>query len=643
MRGRSGGHVFVAKADKICVNSYLAGALKNLIRTDGTGFGLSLRSVSWPFVLRNIAFSICGWLLCLPADAATYEVGPGRAYTNIGAVAWESLQAGDTVLIHWRTNVYKEKWVLCRQGASNAPITVRGVPGPNGELPVIDGNGATTRAALSYWNENRGIIKIGGANVPPDTTPRYIVVENLDLRSARPPFTYRSTAGATQSYINNASAIYVEKGENITVRNCLMHDCGNGFFVASSDALASRDILVESNYIFDNGNDGSLFEHNNYTAAINITFQYNRFGPLRSGALGNNLKDRSAGLVVRYNWIEGGNRQLDLVNGEDSSLIRVHPLYGQTLVYGNVLIEPDAAGNRQIVHYGGDTGSSSGWRKGTLDFYNNTIVSTRADRTTLFRLSSNDESCDCRNNIVYVTAAGSTLSLLDDTGRLNLTHNWLKPGWVNSFGTLSGTITNDGSNLNGTSPGFLEEARQIYFLATNSACRDAGAALRPAVLPSNNVTRHYFPDRASVTRPNVADLDIGAYEFSPLEVWRHSKFGTNSTNFLIAGDTVDPDFDGANNLIEFANTTEPLLAGSFPRVTAAISNGYLTLGYLRPEPAPPEVAYEADTSADLISWCIGCATPVAATNLTNGTARVTVRDDLPTNARHFLRLRVRRL
>ena len=64
---------------------------------------------------------------------------------------------------------------------------------------------------------------------------------------------------------------------------------------------------------------GNLFHHNSYTAAIGITFEYNRYGPLLAGAGGNNLKDRSAGMVARYNWIEGGNRQLDLVDAEDSS------------------------------------------------------------------------------------------------------------------------------------------------------------------------------------------------------------------------------------------------------------------------------------------------------------------------------------
>src|SRR5205085_11016799 len=57
------------------------------------------------------------------ALAATYEVGPGKAYVNIGDVPWESLQPSDTVLIYWRSTPYKEKWVICRQGTASAPIT----------------------------------------------------------------------------------------------------------------------------------------------------------------------------------------------------------------------------------------------------------------------------------------------------------------------------------------------------------------------------------------------------------------------------------------------------------------------------------------------------------------------------------------
>ncbi|MBI1892685.1 MAG: polysaccharide-degrading enzyme [Candidatus Rokubacteria bacterium] len=448
------------------------------------------------------------------ANAATYEVGPDKPYTRIGDVPWAYLLPGDTVLIHWRSTPYQEKWVICRQGTVEAPITVRGVPGPSGELPVIDGNRAVTARGLNYWAEARGVIKIGGANIPQDTMPKFIVIENLEVRSAKPPYTFTADDGTTQKYTANASTIYLEKGENITIRGTVLHDAGNGLFVASSDTEVSRDILIEGNSIYDNGNVGSIYEHNSYTAALGITFQYNHYGPLCAGCGGNNLKDRSAGQVVRYNWIEGGNRQLDLVEVEDSVVIRTDPRYRETHVYGNILIEPAGAGNRQIVHYGGD-GRVRNYRKGILFFYHNTVVSRRTDRTTLFRLSTNDEHADARNTIFYATASGNTVSLLDVSGVLDLTHNWIKPGWVKSFGNFKGTVNDDGTSVGGASPGFVDEAGQDYRLAAGSAAIDAGTGLHPRVLPANDVLEQYVKHLSGEDRPDAGPLDIGAFELTP--------------------------------------------------------------------------------------------------------------------------------
>jgi len=440
------------------------------------------------------------------AWAATYEVGPGKTYATIGAVPWATLAPGDEVLIYWRASAYQEKWVICRQGTQPAPIVVRGILGPGGERPVIDGANAVTAPGLNYWNEDRGVLKIGGANTPADLTPAYITVENLEIRSARPPYTFTDDGGSSGSYLNNAAAIYIEKGDHIIVRNCVFHDCGNGFFCASG----TSDLLVEGCYIYDNGNSGSIYEHNNYTEANGITFQFNRFGPLRAGCPGNNLKDRSAGCVIRFNWIEGGNRQLDLV---DSSALYTDPKYGATYVYGNILIEPDGAGNSQIVHYGGDSGVTAEYRQGTLYFYNNTVVSLRSGNTTLLRLSTNAESADCRNNIVYVTAAGSALAMLDADGMLTMRNHWMKAGWVDSHSGLTGTITDNGGHVTGTSPGFVDEPGQDYHLASESGCVDGAAALATAVLPTYDVVSQYVTHQSGQARPVVATRDLGAFEY----------------------------------------------------------------------------------------------------------------------------------
>ena len=548
----------------------------------------------------------CVWaaLLCLvasPAAAALFEVGPGKPYTAIGQVPWESLNAGDTVLIYWRSNAYQEKWVICRQGNPNSPITVRGVPGPNGQLPVIDGNAAITRAQLNFWNQDRSVVKIGGASVPSDTTPSHIVIEGLDIRSARPPFTYRTPTGATASYIANAAAIYVEKGTNILIRGCVMSDCGNGLFIAA----ATRNALIEGNYILGNGNEGSAYEHNSYTAAEQITFQFNRYGPLRTNCLGNALKDRSAGLVVRYNWIEGGNRQLDLVDAEDSVGLQQSPLYPATHVYGNVLVEQNDSGNNQIVHYGGDSGNTPAYRKGTLYFYHNTIVSSRSGNTTLFRLSTNDESCDSRNNLFFVTASGNRLALLDGAGRLFLTHNWFKPGYVNSHSTLTGSITNDASNVTGPDPGFLSLGRQEFRLNTNSACINAGTNLHPAALPLHQPAWHYRKHQQSAPRTNYLDPDLGAFEFSPFAAWQNAAFGTNADNAAVASEEADPDGDGISNRDEYAFLMDPLVASRVgvpqPQLVMIPPAWHLAIQFPRRLP-PSELTYLIEASPDLAQW-----------------------------------------
>jgi hypothetical protein len=448
------------------------------------------------------------WLLLLlfplQAYSATYEVGPGKTHSSIGDVPWESMSAGDEVLIFWRQEPYKEKWVIAVQGTRENPFVVRGIPNKNGQLPVIDGRDATTRSSLNFWNEERGVIKIGGANSPSVEEPGWVVLKNLDIRSGRTPYKFTGRYGVT-NYLENGASVYVECGRNITIRNCILRDSGNGLFVSH----ATRNIRIEGCRIYDNGIENSIYQHNTYTAAMGIIYQFNHFGPLRSNCLGNNLKDRSAGLKVRYNWIEGGNRQLDLVDAEDSMDLVEHPSYRKTFVYGNVLVETDGSGNSQIVHYGGDSGDESIYRKGTLYFYNNTIASKRSDNTTLFRLSTNDESCDCRNNIVWTSATGDHLALLNEAGVLRLKNNWLKSGWVASHGGLTGSLHNLGGNIKGNGPGFVSATKQNYHLNPQSPCVNTGSSLHPDALP---VEQQYVEHAQHEARPVKGTPDMGAFE-----------------------------------------------------------------------------------------------------------------------------------
>ena len=321
--------------------------------------------------------------------------------------------------------------------------------------------------------------------------------------NGRDYYSFTGRDGLTD-YNKNCAAVFIESGNHITLRNCELFNCGNGLFASS----ASEDILVEGCYIYGNGNAGSIYEHNNYSEAKNITFQYNRFGPLCEDCLGNNLKDRSAGTVIRYNWIEGGNRQLDLVNADGTDLYLL-PEYAETWVYGNILIEPDGAGNSQIVHYGGDGGSTDTYRKGTLYFYNNSVISYRTGNTTLFRCSTNDESVDCRNNIVYVTESGNRLAISNSDGTINLTHNWMKAGWRDSHGSVNGAVNDNGTTVSTTSPGFMNEAGKDFSLLQDSPCRDSATDIPPGGSLEYEYVKHQQFQIRQVNGP----LDIGAYEY----------------------------------------------------------------------------------------------------------------------------------
>lgn len=463
---------------------------------------LIMRPLDCPFLfLRFIALS--GVLLGANVlEAAVYEVGPNQALSDIGSVPWEGLVPGDTVRIHWRSQAYKEKWVLSCRGTDTKPITISGVPGPKGQLPVIDGQDATTRAQLNYWNQERGVVKIGGSHNSSNTVPGYIVMENLDIRGGRAPFTFKGRRGVT-AYSKNAASVNVEAVEHLVLRNLALHDSSNGLLVSAQ----SKNVRVEGCHIYDNGNPGSITEHNAYTECDGMIFEGNHFGPLREGCSGNNLKDRSAGLIVSCNWIEGGNRQLDLVDATGNAKLNASPAYSQTHVYGNVIIEREDDGSNQIVHYGGDSGKTGGYRKGVLFFYNNTIVSLRKRSVVLFRLSTEEETVECQGNIVQVTSKGNHLALMCKLGLLKLGKNWLREGWVPSVDEFTGKIEIVAASEQGQDPGFVSLQERDFNLAPGSPCLGSAPALPAGVPP---VLHRYVRHQKIEDLPEGGQRNLGA-------------------------------------------------------------------------------------------------------------------------------------
>ena len=220
----------------------------------------------------------------LTGEGRSFSVGPGKRHAQLGDVPFETLRAGDTVQVFWRPEPYREKLMLSGQGTATKPIRICGVPGPAGQLPVLDGRDATTRRQLDFPYQDlqaRGVVTIGHPHQRPwAETPRHILFEGLEVRNGAPPHQFTDRAGKRVTYASAAAGVFIERGRDITIRGCVITENNNGIVTASGDeeAMLSRDVLIEANDIYANGSLADDHQHNVYNEAVNVTYQFNRFG-----------------------------------------------------------------------------------------------------------------------------------------------------------------------------------------------------------------------------------------------------------------------------------------------------------------------------------------------------------------------------
>ncbi|PWU09485.1 MAG: hypothetical protein C5B50_27290 [Verrucomicrobia bacterium] len=484
--------------------------------------------------------------------AATYEVGPSLAYTNLGSVPWTGLQPGDTVNVHYQAGGYHEIILLSASGVSNAPITLNGVPDPvTGALPTLDGSNAVT-ATNTPWHDpslnTEGVIVVSpNALQPYPYFPSGIVIQNLRVQNASPSNSLTQAQGGTASFDSTAAAIYVEFAQHLVVSGCELSGSCNGFFCGAENGdpnTTSADILVQKSWVHGNGFPGNYEAHNINTEAKGIVFQYNLIGPLMPNASGDDIKDASSGTILRYNMViqgPGGWAFWFVQPDGGVGVIDQDPAYHTNFVYGNVFL--NGTNSSALTMFAYDyLGNGSHPRNGTLYFYNNTVVNY-ADQsaryyTEIFQLPQHQDAValnihdvvDCRNNIfaaLPATAGRSptqTYLLNTDDGTLLLGTNWVSPGLVplqlpygatNFYGAIIGTnqlIFGDHQGQN--NPGFVSVPNTNFMLLSSSACIDAAGPQSPAVLASpNNVVAQYVPPTNGQVRiVSGRGMDLGAFE-----------------------------------------------------------------------------------------------------------------------------------
>ncbi|MBL9025100.1 MAG: right-handed parallel beta-helix repeat-containing protein [Myxococcales bacterium] len=471
---------------------------------------------------------------CVPGTGSDYTVGPGQKYRSLAEVPWAQLGPGDTVRIHHRPEPYHEKIMVGGVGRADAPIKVCGVRGPSGELPVLDGDGAKTQEGLEFpydGHQVRGLVIIGKRHSDPyREQPEHIVIEGLEIRNANRTKRFFDRHGKETKWAENAAGIFLQRGDHVTIRGCVVHDNENGLFLGTAGAEElSHDVLLEGNHVYGNASPTDWYEHNVYNEASGVVIQYNHFGPPKrgpNGTLGANIKERSAGVVIRYNWIEDGAHLIDLVDSQEARDPNLkNPAFHESFVYGNVLVRgKEASGS--MVHYGGDSGLYDTYRKGTLHFHHNTVIVQNGSHgewqgTAVFELSTNDEKLDMRNNVVFAESAPTPnrpVALLGArdgviSGDATLLGNWLSTG-VNAFDGIPGKmhdrrgkVAGFDASLFGADPGFADLAKLDLSPGPSSALRGKAGRLEG----KHAVLMQYVRHGRAEARPAETPASIGAF------------------------------------------------------------------------------------------------------------------------------------
>ena len=491
---------------------------------------------------RTVASTALNLSPCQPSGLGSdYTVGPGQRFASLDQVPWESLKAGDTVRIFPAATAYKGKFVITARGTASAPVRICGVRAADGSRPVIDGSGATTRAALHNIyatsdyardiHQDRSLVLIKAAPAQGWTAfPSWIQIDGLKITRGHPDQTFTNAAGAQRRYAAFGACIWVERGQNISILDNEIADCQMAVFSKSTDDgdfAVTRNLRIAGNRFAGHGIVGDVHQHTTYTQSIGTTIEFNIYAPLRNGSPGNAIKDRSAGTVVRYNRLEEGSHALDLVEAEDFPLTAMAtPAYRSTLVYGNQIIKTGDSGS--VVHYGGDHFGSqpgAGWgepifRKGTLHFFHNTLY-LKGTTAWVFQVSTTEERVEAWNNAIHFapTVAQKNLRMEQDVvapwvggGIVNLGRNWITTGWQDSdvWHKVRGQLLGTGLQVGGTAAPFDVTTLQPGY---GSALIDAAAGAPVSMattLPLFQFDRDLLPQ---VRRQRGAASDLGAFEY----------------------------------------------------------------------------------------------------------------------------------
>jgi hypothetical protein len=433
--------------------------------------------------MRNAgAFLVFVVLVVAPGivHATTYQVGPGRLYTTLQAVAG-FLNPGDLVEVDGDVT-YPGGVVFSRPGNLEQPITIHGLR-VNGNRPIISGATNTVTFATPDVDD-----PANGAN--------HYVFEGFEL-----------TGGSFRCLYHQA--------DDLIARDLLVHDCpAHGILGADQ---GSGSLLLERVEVHHCGNGTS--QHQIYVATDEVHHPGSIFRMqhcyLHDGNGGNNVKSRAERNEIYYNWIEGAlYHELELIgpdpygapDGWTEDMARE-----DSDVVGNVLWKSNTF---YVTRVGGD---GTGQSKGRYRFVNNTVL---AGTSAVFRVFDGIQSIEMHNN-VFCRSDGTALNVIrtvdavwTDGEQIAGSSNWVRSGSSNIPVQWADTLT-------GTDPAFTDLASfdlgpaagsPLLNAANPAPSTPAGFPFPSPMFPPDMRPPRHTVESAPAARAFDCDLDIGALE-----------------------------------------------------------------------------------------------------------------------------------
>jgi MYXO-CTERM domain-containing protein len=427
-------------------------------------------------VMRNISsllFFFGSLTIGSTAFGATYQVGPGKEFANLGAVT-DILKPGDIVEVDGDQN-YPGGVVFDRPGTASAKITIRGLR-VNGKRPALSGGNNTIEAAANHY-----------------------VFEGLDL-----------SGGTSRCFYHHA--------DDIVLRDAVVHDCPKQGILGADGGSGS--LVLEYTEVHHCG--GGTFDHQIYMATNEVDYPGSVFRMqhcyVHDANGGNSVKSRAERNEIYYNWIEGAMyHELELIGPDPAGGVSENAAREDSDVVGNVLRKRNTF---SVVRFGGD---GTGQSNGRYRFVNNTVI-TLSGGSAVFRLFLGLESVEAHNNVFF--SIGGMVNMVRQveaewtTGQPLFagSNNWAINGTTNIPADWTGTIQGD-------NPGFLNVDMDDLRIDMQSPLVDAGAASTSGppgyAFPQPLDKPQWLPPLHSVAasgaalpRPSSGAIDIGAYEFN---------------------------------------------------------------------------------------------------------------------------------